>query len=74
MDFTQIVSNVLTIGGIAGIIAVIITLAISLRYFRHGPEDPPQVLVHALTTILGFYFGAGAQSAMQTATLAAGGG
>lgn len=32
--------------------------AIAGRYFAHGPEPVPDVLVHSLTAILGFYFGA----------------
>lgn len=59
MDIGKIVENVLTVGGIAGLIALIITGAICGRYYTHGPEDIPQILTYSLTTIIGFYFGAG---------------
>lgn len=59
MDITTMLSALLSVGGIAGLIAVIITGTICARYFKHGPEEIPQVLAYALTTILGFYFGAG---------------
>lgn len=56
--------RVLAVGGIAGVIALLITLAILFRYVQHGPgEQIPEVLSHALTTILGFYFGTNAIAA-----------
>jgi hypothetical protein len=53
----DVLSTVLTVGGVAGIIAVIITMAICGRYLKKGPEPIPEVLAAALTTIIGFYFG-----------------
>ena len=46
-------------GGIAGLIALGITLSIRLRYVEHGAEEIPQILTYALSTIIGFYFGTG---------------
>jgi uncharacterized membrane protein YfcA len=51
--------RVLSVGGIAGAIALLITLTICARYVTHGPEDIPQILTYSLSTIIGFYFGAG---------------
>ena len=57
-------SRVLAVGGIAGVIAVMITAAILYRYVSNGPSEPiPEILSHALTTILGFYFGSSAIAA-----------
>ena len=67
MDLTSIFGQLLSIGGIAGVIAVIITVSICARYVKHGPEEIPQVLAYALTTILGFYFGAGVSIASSAA-------
>jgi hypothetical protein len=53
----RIISNLLTVGGIAGLIALTITVTLCARYFRHGPEEPPEVLKFALTAIIEFYFG-----------------
>jgi hypothetical protein len=54
---TEILGTVLTAGGISGVIALVITTAISVRYMKNGPEKIPEVLSAALTTIIGFYFG-----------------
>jgi hypothetical protein len=51
--------RVLSVGGIAGIVALVIAASICVRYAEHGPEDVPQVLTYSLTTIIGFYFGTG---------------
>ena len=45
------------LGGIAGIIGLIITLAIVYIFISNPAADIPQVLSAALTSILGFYFG-----------------
>lgn len=61
MGFKEIVrflEKLLTVGGIAGLIALMIAGAIAGRYFAHGPEAVPDVLTYSLTTIIGFYFGA----------------
>jgi len=52
-------AGVLAVGGIAGLLAVIIAGAICFRYAMHGPEEVPQILGYALSTIIGFYFGTG---------------
>ena len=51
--------RLLSVGGIAGLIAIAITISICTRYVQNGAEEIPQVLTYALTTILGFYFGTG---------------
>lgn len=54
-------SAVLGSGGVAGVIAILITAAILYRYIRFGPDEPvPELLANALTIIIGFYFGASA--------------
>jgi hypothetical protein len=61
-------SRLLAIGGVAGVIAIMITAAILYRYIENGPaEQIPEVLSHALTTILGFYFGSSAVAAGRAA-------
>ena len=52
------IDNILSIGGISGL-DVLIVAAIGGRYFFHGPEDVPPILAYSLSTIIGFYFGAG---------------
>jgi uncharacterized membrane protein YfcA len=51
--------RIISTGGISGTIAIIIVAAIGGRYFLYGPEEVPQILGYALSTILGFYFGSG---------------
>jgi len=51
--------RLLSVGGIAGLIAFGIAASICIRYVGHGPEEIPQVLTYSLTTIIGFYFGTG---------------
>jgi hypothetical protein len=63
---TDFFLQLLTFGGIAGVIALMISISICVRYVQHGNEEIPDVLVYALTTILGFYFGAGVQAGAQT--------
>lgn len=60
MTLDKIILKILSVGGIAGVIAIIIAGAISFRYVMHGPEEIPQVLTYSLTTIIGFYFGVSA--------------
>ena len=55
----SIFTQILSVGGIAGVIALLIAASICARYIKHGPEEIPQVLTYALTTIIGFYFGTG---------------
>ncbi len=59
MEAQQIIAHILTSGGIAGLIAVIIVGGIVLRYVKHGMEDIPPILSISLSTIIGFYFGSG---------------
>ncbi|MES9926070.1 MAG: hypothetical protein ABW152_18490 [Candidatus Thiodiazotropha endolucinida] len=46
-----------SLGGIAGVIGVLITVTIIYIVLRDPKAEIPQVLSAALTTILGFYFG-----------------
>jgi uncharacterized membrane protein YfcA len=59
MNLEKLVLKILTVGGIARVIAIAITITICARYFTHGPEEIPQILTYSLTTIIGFYFGTG---------------
>jgi hypothetical protein len=62
--------SILTFGGIAGIIGILITGSICTRYVKHGPEKIPEILTYALATIIGFYFGTAApKPANQTAQI-----
>jgi hypothetical protein len=61
------INSILSVGGISGFLAVLIVLAIGGRYFIHGPEEVPSILAYALSTIIGFYFGAGISRANTTA-------
>lgn len=46
------------IGGVSGIVALIITIAICWRYTAEGSNlKVPEVLANAWTIIIGFYFG-----------------
>jgi len=47
--------EVLSVGGMAGAIALLIAGAISIRYLEYGNQPIPETLLHALTTIPGFY-------------------
>jgi hypothetical protein len=53
----KIVLRILSVGGIAGVIGIIISGTICARYFMRGPEEIPPILTYSLTTIIGFYFG-----------------
>ena len=59
---TKVVAQILSVGGIAGVIGIIITGTICARYFMYGPEEIPQILTYSLTTIIGFYFGSKAEN------------
>jgi uncharacterized membrane protein YfcA len=59
MNLNKVMGDILSVGGIAGLVAIIITLSICARYVQNGPEPIPEVLTYALTTIIGFYFGVG---------------
>lgn len=59
----KVVLRILSVGGIAGVIGIIISGTICARYFMHGPEEIPQILTYSLSTIIGFYFGAKAEHA-----------
>jgi hypothetical protein len=63
LPFEDTFRKILTVGGMAGAIAIIITVAICGRYLAHGPEEVPQILSNALTTIIGFYFGTSVSAA-----------
>jgi hypothetical protein len=56
---THVFDRLISSGGIAGLIAMVISVSICARYVKSGPEPVPPVLTHALSTILGFYFGTG---------------
>jgi hypothetical protein len=57
--------------GIAGIIALVITLVISFLVIydaiERNPVSVPEILANALTTILGFYFGKATNPQQQSA-------
>lgn len=63
IDLNKILRDVLTVGDIAGVIALVITISICVRYVQYGAEPIPEVLTYALSTIIGFYFGAGVSKA-----------
>ncbi|MCH9052164.1 MAG: hypothetical protein IIA72_13970 [Proteobacteria bacterium] len=67
MDF---LNNILSVGGIAGLIALGIAGTICARYLQYGAEEIPQVLTYSLTTIIGFYFGTGVSKARGTSRTA----
>jgi uncharacterized membrane protein YfcA len=52
------IQALITAAGISGLIALIITGAICIRYVKHGFEKIPEILNFALAAIIGFYFGA----------------
>jgi hypothetical protein len=55
----RVLEGLLSVGGIAGIIAIIITVSMCKRYIADGDQVFPEIMKYALTTILGFYFGTG---------------
>lgn len=50
-------SELMQVGGVAGVIAIIITLTICYMFAVQQVKDIPTVLSTSLATILGFYFG-----------------
>ncbi len=54
---TTFFGEVFSLGAIAGIIAIMVTLTLCYLIAVQGVKDPPQILSAALTAILGFYFG-----------------
>jgi len=52
----------ISVVGISGVIAVLITIGILIQVVYAG-KDAPGYLVQALTVILGFYFGAAVKGA-----------
>lgn len=58
-EFLDFMTKLLSVGGVAGVIALTITVSICIRYVEHGSEEIPQILTYSLSTIVGFYFGAG---------------
>jgi hypothetical protein len=59
MWISELIEKILTVGGIAGVIALAITVTICYRYASFGSEPIPDILTYSLTTIIGFYFGTG---------------
>lgn len=63
MDLTRVaikfLDNAQTPGGVAGILALLIAGTLCIVYFEHPADNPEiqKVLIYALTTIIGFYFG-----------------
>jgi hypothetical protein len=55
----RVLEGLLSVGGIAGVIAIIITIAMCKRYTVDGDQQFPEIMKYALATILGFYFGTG---------------
>jgi hypothetical protein len=53
----SVLSEWLNAGGVAGAIAVIVTVTICYMLAFRGDKDVPVVLSTSLATILGFYFG-----------------
>jgi uncharacterized membrane protein YfcA len=58
-EILDFLARLLSVGGVAGVIALTITVSICIRYVEHGSEEIPQILTYSLSTIVGFYFGAG---------------
>jgi hypothetical protein len=61
----DIAKDLVQLGGIAGTIAILITIAICYIAVVKDVSKIPDVLTYALTTILGFYFGAGIEKARE---------
>jgi hypothetical protein len=49
--------DVFSLGAVAGIIALLVTITLCCLILLKGVTDPPQILSAALTSILGLYFG-----------------
>ncbi|MFZ6843457.1 hypothetical protein [Undibacterium sp. RuTC16W] len=55
--FISLLRELFTVGGAPAVIAIGITVTICYLAITHVDQPPPTILSHALTTILGFYFG-----------------
>ena len=55
--FLSLLRELFTVGGAPAIIAIVITATICWLAVYPTKEGVPEILGHALTTILGFYFG-----------------
>lgn len=55
--FLGLLRELLTVGGAPAVIAIAITATICWLAINPGEKPVPDILGHALTTILGFYFG-----------------
>jgi hypothetical protein len=53
----RLLRELMHVGGIAGFVAVLITITICYMLAFKDAKEIPQILSGALTTILGFYFG-----------------
>lgn len=55
----RVIDRVQSVGGVASVIATMIAASICVRFLLDGnASKPPEGLGHALSVILGFYFGA----------------
>jgi hypothetical protein len=54
---SNLLREVLSVGGVPAVIAILITLTICYLVVGRGGKDIPEVLGNALSIILGFYFG-----------------
>lgn len=52
-----IIQEILQVGGIAGLIALLIAITICVSVLIYPNKAVPEVLSSSLTIILGFYFG-----------------
>ena len=62
-DIFEYLSNLQTVGGVSGVIAVVIVITLCVGYLRDPAGNPGELgkaLIYALTTIIGFYFGTAA--------------
>ena len=55
--FLALLRELLTVGGAPAVIAIVITMTICWLAISPNGKTAPDILGHALTTILGFYFG-----------------
>ena len=58
-EILDFLAKLLSVGGVAGVIALTIIVSICIRYVEHGSEEIPQILTYSLSTIVGFDFGTG---------------
>ena len=55
--FIALLRELFTVGGAPAVIAIVITMTICWLAIHPTEKGTPEILGHALTTILGFYFG-----------------